>query len=169
MTSLFDPITIGDIALANRVVMAPLTRNRSPNAIPNDLQVEYYRQRAGAGLIITEGTPITQQGQGYADVPGLYKPEAIATEAGELEGKIAKRTLLPGRYIPASAVRDAWLVEQGASVQVYFEAGPLTISAAGVTLQPGAAGDLVKVRNADSGKVITGTVMADGSVRIGAS
>ena len=78
MTSLFDPITIGDIALANRVVMAPLTRNRSPNAIPNDLQVEYYRQRAGAGLIITEGTPITQQGQGYADVPGLYKPEAIA-------------------------------------------------------------------------------------------
>ncbi len=78
MTSLFDPITVGDISLANRVVMAPLTRNRSPNAIPNDLQVEYYRQRAGAGLIITEGTPITQQGQGYADVPGLYKPEAIA-------------------------------------------------------------------------------------------
>ncbi|CAM5462384.1 flagella basal body P-ring formation protein FlgA [Aquamicrobium terrae] len=100
---------------------------------------------------------------------GRHKPDAVATAAAELDGKVARRTLLPGRYIPANAVRDAWLVEQGASVQVYFEAGPLTISAAGVTLQPGAAGDLVKVRNADSGKVITGTVMADGSVRIGAS
>ena len=77
MPSLFDPITIGDISLANRIVMAPLTRNRSPNAIPRELNVEYYRQRASAGLLITEGTPITQQGQGYADVPGLYKPEAL--------------------------------------------------------------------------------------------
>ena len=78
MTSLYDPIEVGDISLANRVVMAPLTRNRSPNAIPNELQVEYYRQRAGAGLIITEATPISHQGQGYADVPGLYTPEALA-------------------------------------------------------------------------------------------
>ena len=78
MTSLYDPIEVGDISLANRVVMAPLTRNRSPHAIPNELQVEYYRQRAGAGLIITEATPISHQGQGYADVPGLYTPEALA-------------------------------------------------------------------------------------------
>ncbi|PWE52623.1 alkene reductase [Metarhizobium album] len=77
MPSLFDPITIGDISLANRIVMAPLTRNRSPNAIPREINAEYYRQRASAGLLITEGTPITQQGQGYADVPGLYKPEAL--------------------------------------------------------------------------------------------
>jgi len=94
---------------------------------------------------------------------------AVATEAAELEGKVARRTLLPGRYIPANAIREAWLVEQGASVQVYFVAGPLTISAAGVSLQPGSAGDLVKVRNVDSGKVITGTVMTDGTVRVGAS
>ena len=78
MTSLFDPITIGDIALSNRVAMAPLTRNRSPGAVPNDLNMTYYEQRATAGLLITEGTPITQQGQGYAQVPGLYTPEAIA-------------------------------------------------------------------------------------------
>lgn len=77
MSKLFDPTTVGDIAVANRIAMAPLTRNRSPGAIPNDLNVEYYRQRAGAGLIITEGTAITQQGQGYADVPGLYLPEAV--------------------------------------------------------------------------------------------
>jgi N-ethylmaleimide reductase len=77
MPNLFEPVTFGDITLANRIVMAPLTRNRSPKAIPNDLNVTYYEQRASAGLIITEGTPVTQQGQGYADVPGLYLPEAI--------------------------------------------------------------------------------------------
>jgi N-ethylmaleimide reductase len=77
MASLFDPVTFGEIALSNRVVMAPLTRNRSPKAIPNNLNVTYYEQRATAGLIITEGTPVTQQGQGYADVPGLYLPQAL--------------------------------------------------------------------------------------------
>ncbi|PVE56823.1 alkene reductase [Rhizobium rhizogenes] len=77
MTKLFEPAQAGEIALANRVVMAPLTRNRSPGAIPNNLNATYYEQRATAGLIITEGTPVSQQGQGYADVPGLYKQEAI--------------------------------------------------------------------------------------------
>ncbi|KGE01054.1 alkene reductase [Rhizobium sp. YS-1r] len=77
MANLFDPTKFGDIELANRIVMAPLTRNRSPKAIPNNLNVTYYEQRATAGLIITEGTPVTQQGQGYADVPGLYLPQAV--------------------------------------------------------------------------------------------
>lgn len=102
-------------------------------------------------------------------VSGKHKPDGMATRAEELQGKVAKRTLLPGRYIPAAAIRDAWLVEQGASVQVYFTAGTLTISATGVTLQPGAAGDLIKIRNVDSGKIISGTVMADGTIRVGAS
>ena len=100
---------------------------------------------------------------------GKHKPDAVATRADELNGKIAKRTLLPGRYIPATAIREAWLVEQGAAVQVFFIAGGLTISATAVTLQPGAAGDLVKVRNIDSGKILSGTVMADGSIRVSAS
>ncbi|TGQ39513.1 MULTISPECIES: flagellar basal body P-ring formation chaperone FlgA [unclassified Mesorhizobium] len=102
-------------------------------------------------------------------VTGKHKPDAVATRAEELDGKVAKRTLLPGRYIPAAAIRDAWLVEQGAAVQVFFVAGTLTISATAVTLQPGAAGDLVKVRNVDSGKIFSGTVMADGSIRVSAS
>ena len=101
--------------------------------------------------------------------PGRHKPDAVATTVQELDGKVAKRTLLPGRYVPASALREAWLVEQGASVQVYFVAGALTISATAVTLQPGAAGDLVKVRNIDSGKVFSGTVMADGTIQVSAS
>lgn len=102
-------------------------------------------------------------------LPGKHKPDAVATRAEELQGKVAKRTLLPGRYIPTAAIRDAWLVEQGAAVQICFTAGALTISASGVTLQPGAAGDLVKVRNVDSGKIISGTVMADGTIRVSAT
>ncbi len=78
MTTLFDPVTAGDLRLANRIMMAPLTRNRSPQAVPNDLNVAYYEQRASAGLIVTEATAISQQGQGYADVPGLYSPEQLA-------------------------------------------------------------------------------------------
>jgi flagella basal body P-ring formation protein FlgA len=101
--------------------------------------------------------------------PGRVVPEAVAINATELDGKVARRTLLPGRYIPVNSLRDAWLVEQGAAVQVVFVAGALTISATAITLQPGSAGDLVKVRNIDSGKVFSGTVMADGSIRVGAT
>jgi N-ethylmaleimide reductase len=78
MTSLFDPISLGDVVLSNRVVMAPLTRSRAPGAVPTALMATYYSQRATAGLLITEATAITQQGQGYAHVPGLYSPEQLA-------------------------------------------------------------------------------------------
>jgi N-ethylmaleimide reductase len=82
MTSLFDPLQVGAWHLPNRLVMAPLTRNRAPAAVPTPLMATYYAQRAdpmnGAGLIITEATAISHQGQGYADVPGLYAPEQLA-------------------------------------------------------------------------------------------
>ena len=78
MPSLFDPVVAGDLRLANRIVLAPLTRNRSPNAVPTRLAVTYYTQRATAGLLVTEATAISHQGQGYADVPGLYAPEQLA-------------------------------------------------------------------------------------------
>ncbi|MBS0453116.1 MAG: alkene reductase [Proteobacteria bacterium] len=77
MKTLFDPVQAGDLQLANRIVMAPLTRNRSPNAVPQDITATYYSQRASAGLLISEATAISQQGQGYADVPGLYAPEQL--------------------------------------------------------------------------------------------
>ncbi|MCC4113940.1 alkene reductase [Aromatoleum toluclasticum] len=77
MTTLFDPIAAGDIALPNRIVMAPLTRNRVPSAVPSAITATYYAQRASAGLLITEATAISQQGQGYADVPGLYTAAQI--------------------------------------------------------------------------------------------
>jgi N-ethylmaleimide reductase len=82
MTSLFDPLQAGDLHLNNRAVMAPLTRNRAPGAIPTPLMASYYAQRAdahnGAGLIVTEATAITHQGQGYADVPGIWSDAQVA-------------------------------------------------------------------------------------------
>ena len=78
---LFTPTRVGAIEVANRLVMAPLTRNRAPNAIPTPLMAQYYAQRAdpvtGAGLIVSEATAISPQGQGYADVPGLYGTEQL--------------------------------------------------------------------------------------------
>src|SRR4051812_39396700 len=79
MTSLFDSIQVGDLQLANRVVMAPLTRNRAaPGQVPAELAVTYYTQRASAGLLITEATQISPTGQGYLDTPGLHSEEQVA-------------------------------------------------------------------------------------------
>ena len=79
MSTLFDPIRVGDIAAANRIVMAPLTRDRAgPGRTPTPLMATYYQQRASAGLIVSEGTQITAEGQGYLDTPGIYSAEQIA-------------------------------------------------------------------------------------------
>jgi len=78
MISLLDPIQIGDLHLPNRVIMSPLTRLRgTPEHIPTQLMVEYYTQRASAGLIISEGIPVVPQGVGYANVPGIWSAEQI--------------------------------------------------------------------------------------------
>ncbi|RWQ44449.1 MAG: alkene reductase [Mesorhizobium sp.] len=80
MTSktLFEPYTLGSLTLSNRIVMAPLTRNRAgPGFVPGDLAAEYYGQRASAGLLISEATQISQQGQGYQDTPGIYSQAQI--------------------------------------------------------------------------------------------
>jgi N-ethylmaleimide reductase len=77
---IFTPLMVGDLTLENRVIMAPLTRMRSqqPGNIPTALNAEYYAQRATAGLIISEATQISPQGQGYPATPGIYSPEQIA-------------------------------------------------------------------------------------------
>jgi len=77
--TLFEPFALGGLTLANRIVMAPLTRNRAgAGLVPNDLAATYYAQRASAGLIITEATQVSAQAQGYQNTPGLYTPEQIA-------------------------------------------------------------------------------------------
>lgn len=79
MSKLFDPITIGDLELPNRIFMAPLTRSRAigEGRVPNALMAEYYVQRASAGLILTEATAVTPHGVGYADTPGIWSDEQV--------------------------------------------------------------------------------------------
>jgi 2,4-dienoyl-CoA reductase-like NADH-dependent reductase (Old Yellow Enzyme family) len=78
MPQLLDPIEIGGLKLPNRVIMAPLTRLRGTvDHVPTEVMVEYYRQRAGAGLIISEGIPVSPQGVGYAQVPGIWSDEQV--------------------------------------------------------------------------------------------
>jgi N-ethylmaleimide reductase len=124
MTSLYDPLRLGDITLANRLVMAPLTRNRAgAGNVPTQLMAEYYRQRAhpeaGAGLIVTEASQISPMGQGYQDTPGIHSPEQVAGwqhvtravhEAGGKVfiqlwhvGRISHSKLLPGGAQPVSS------------------------------------------------------------------
>jgi N-ethylmaleimide reductase len=120
---LFTPTRAGAIDLANRIVMAPLTRNRAPNAVPHALMQTYYTQRATAGLIITEATAISHQGQGYADVPGLWSAaqvaawrpitDAVHAAGGKIVtqlwhvGRISHTSLQPGDAAPVapSAIR----------------------------------------------------------------
>ena len=124
MHSLFTPFQAGDIALANRIVMAPLTRNRAlPGRIPGDLQVEYYRQRASAGLIVTEASQISPEGQGYLDTPGIHNDaqvagwrrvtEAVHAAGGRIViqlwhvGRISHVSLQPGGQSPVSSTARA--------------------------------------------------------------
>jgi len=78
-TKLFDSFKLGKLTLPNRLVMAPLTRNRAlAGLVPSPLAIEYYGQRASAGLLISEATQVSQQGQGYQDTPGIYSKEQVA-------------------------------------------------------------------------------------------
>ncbi|HEY9211270.1 MAG TPA: alkene reductase [Ancylobacter sp.] len=115
--SLFDSYRLGDITLSNRVVMAPLTRNRAaPGNVPTPLMAEYYGQRATAGLIITEATQVSDTAQGYQDTPGCYTPEqvegwrqvtdAVHAKGGRVflqmwhVGRVSVRGLQPGGAAP---------------------------------------------------------------------
>src|ERR1700679_2160516 len=77
MPTLFDPLKLGALTLPSRIIMAPLTRSRAhpDTRVPSDLAVEYYRQRAGAGMILTEATSVTAIGVGYAGTPGIWSEE----------------------------------------------------------------------------------------------
>ena len=122
MKNLFEPCQAGQLQLASRIVMAPLTRNRAPQALANALMAEYYAQRAnpatGAGLIITEATAISHQGQGYADVPGIWSAEqvkawqavtaAVHAKGGKIVvqlwhvGRISHTSLQPNEQAPVA-------------------------------------------------------------------
>ncbi|MCZ0963210.1 alkene reductase [Paracoccus benzoatiresistens] len=78
MPTLFDPLQVGPLTLRNRIVMAPLTRARAgAERVPNAMMAEYYAQRSGAGLILSEATSVTPMGVGYADTPGIWNDEQV--------------------------------------------------------------------------------------------
>lgn len=76
---LLQPIKVGDLELSNRVWMAPMTRSRAANEgnVPFDIHVNYYKQRASAGLIISEGSQVSKQAVGYINTPGIYSQEQV--------------------------------------------------------------------------------------------
>lgn len=114
MEQLFSPYALGDLNLSNRIVMAPMTRSRALQNVPNELMARYYAQRATAGLIITEGTSPSPNGLGYARIPGIFSEEQIKgwrkiTSAVHQEGgKIFVQLMHTGRVghplnLPAGA------------------------------------------------------------------
>lgn len=96
--------------------------------------------------------------------PNLVK--GYAEDIAAITGKVSKRTLLPGRVILVSALREPFAVSRGTTVMMVFDNGSLVIRASGTPLQDAAIGELIKVRNKDSGVIISGTVMADGTVHV---
>ncbi|MFD4371586.1 alkene reductase [Streptomyces sp. NPDC058486] len=134
MKNLFDPYPLGSLTLTSRVVMAPMTRARRPDLVPGPDTAEYYRQRAGAGLIITEGVFVSPEAQGYADVPGLWTDRQTAGWAGVTEavhgaggrifaqlwhvGRVSHTSLQPAGAAPVGpstlqARASAWIKDVG--------------------------------------------------------
>lgn len=119
-SSLLGPVKLGAVELKNHIVMAPLTRNRAGEGnVPQDLNVEYYKQRATAGLIITEASQVSADGVGYPSTPGIHSPEqvkgwrkvtnAVHKKGGKIFiqlwycGRISHPSMLPNNKIPVSA------------------------------------------------------------------
>ncbi len=139
---------------------------------------------AVAGIVMPAGaTP----GMGYAVVPTtiIYPGDTLsasqlqevevtnpnlagdfAKSISQVEGLVSKRTLLPGRTIAVSGLREPYTVTRGSSIRLVFSLGAMTISAAGTPLEDGATGQLIRARNMDSGVIVSGTVLADGTVHV---
>jgi len=147
MTDLFSPARFGGIDLSNRVVMSSLTRNRAgAGNVPTPLVAEYYRQRASAGLILTEATPVCAEGHGYPRTPGIHTPEqidgwkqvtaAVHGAGGKIAlqlwhvGRISHPDLQPGGALPVapSAIRPAGQVFTGQAMKDYVTPRALELS-----------------------------------------
>ncbi len=143
---LFSPYTLGDLVLNNRMVMAPMTRNRADeDNAPTVLTVVYYQQRAGAGLIISEGSPIAADAVGYPGTPGIYTDKqverwseitgAVHNESGRIFiqlwhcGRISHPSLLPGHATPVapSAIRPAGDAFTASGPQPFVEPHALSV------------------------------------------
>ncbi len=146
-SSLLSTFQLGDIELRNRMIMAPMTRNRAGEGeAPTDLNAMYYRQRAGAGLIITEASQVAPEGIGYPATPGIHSPEqvmgwqkitrAVHEEGGRIFiqlwfcGRISHPSLLPDNATPVapSAIRPAGQAFTTSGMQDFVTPRALTIA-----------------------------------------
>lgn len=124
--SLFEPFSLGSLRLQSRIVMAPMTRSRATDNLPNDLMAQYYGQRSGAGLIVTEGTPPSPNGVGYSRIPGAYSAaqtegwRKVATAAHAGGAKIFMQLMHCGR------IGHAFNLPKGAEI-----VAPSAVKAAG--------------------------------------
>lgn len=124
-------------------------------------------RRPVAAVTIYPGDIIREQMLTDADFPDAVANSAYATNLTMLVGKMAKRTLLPGKPIPTNAVGEPRLVTIGARVRLVYAEDGLLISTYASALQAGAAGDVVSVRNMESGITLSGVIRPDGSVHVG--
>jgi N-ethylmaleimide reductase len=171
MTTLFDSFQFGDIAVANRLVMAPLTRDRAAaGRVPHALNALYYEQRSdpatGAGLIVSEGTQVSPLGQGYLDTPGIYSPEQVAgwklvTDAVHRKGgkivaqiwhvgRISHTSLLPAGEQPVSSTAKP------ANTKTFTPAGFEQVSAPRALATDEVAGVVAEFRRAARNAVDAG-------------
>ncbi|MEN1956057.1 alkene reductase [Luteimonas changyuni] len=136
MSTLFDRFDLRGLGLRNRIVMAPMTRSRAASTVPDALTATYYAQRAGAGLVVTEGAQVSEQARGYLFTPGLHSKAqvqgwkavtaAVHAEGGAIfaqlwhVGRVAHRSLQPGERAPVSSVAKA---AEGVQAFVYREDG----------------------------------------------
>lgn len=123
----FEPQQLGQIRLKNKIVMAPLTRSRAISNIPNELMATYYKQRAGAGLIITEGTSPSPNGIGYPRIPGAYSDEqitgwkTIADEVHSAGGKIFVQLMHTGRITAKANMPEGSITLAPSAIQAAGE------------------------------------------------
>lgn len=152
------------------------------------------RRRIARGLVLSAATIVAvlapvaaNAGMGYAVVPTevIYPGETVtgarveevevtnpnlagdyAKSVDQVVGRVTKRTLLPGRTISVSALREAYTVTRGSKVRLVFNVGNMTISAAGTPLEDATTGQVIRARNMDSGIIVSGTVLADGTIHV---
>lgn len=144
MSKLFEPYALGQLHLRNRIAMAPMTRARNPDGVPNDLNALYYRQRASAGLIVTEGTPISHSAEGFLYIPGLYTlaqvegwrkvTDAVHSEGGVIfaqlwhVGRVSHMSNQPGGIAPVSSTAQIARNSQAWGLQEDGSPGPVDVS-----------------------------------------
>ncbi|MBB5751022.1 flagellar basal body P-ring formation chaperone FlgA [Prosthecomicrobium pneumaticum] len=121
-----------------------------------------------AAVTITPGDTITDAMLLDRPFPaGVVARYPVAHDRGQLVGKIARRMLLPGNAILVASVAEAQLVLRGTGTELVFEENGLRITALGVPLESGALGSVVRVKNSDSGRIVSGVVQSDGTVKVG--